>query len=155
MTSYFGAVEKAHSATGGNAAHLFINVTPGQRTPARNGNSAAAALQKNRIGDYNAALSAHVKQFAASHPTTKVMLFDANAWFEYALDSYAALGFENITGFCTCDDNSYFWYSELHVLIHCYFEYFRSSLIIDSGHPTEKVHELLAKNITAFLSAQS
>jgi hypothetical protein len=100
MTSYFGAVERAHNATGGTAAHLFLSV------PSRNSNV------KIRADEFNAALVTYVRDFAKKHPTTPVVLFDDASWFSYTLTNFAKYGFKDNSSYCTCDDNSYFWYSE-------------------------------------------
>jgi phospholipase/lecithinase/hemolysin len=118
MKSYFGAVERVHAATHGNAAHLFLSVPPEERSPATINNPAKAALQAGRIADYNAALASHVAAFAGKYPDSKVMLFDSHAFFGYVLDNYASFGFKNITSYCTCDDNTYFWYSK-HTFSFC------------------------------------
>ncbi|KAK7056874.1 hypothetical protein VNI00_002591 [Paramarasmius palmivorus] len=116
----------------GLKTHLFINVPPGDRAPSRVRNATEAALAKEHIKLYNVALANHTRAFASRNPDAVVMTFDANAWFNEVLDDPAAFGFTNVTGFCTCEDPSgYFWYN--------------------TGHPTEQVHRLLADAIKAQL----
>ncbi|ETW81017.1 hypothetical protein HETIRDRAFT_240452, partial [Heterobasidion irregulare TC 32-1] len=126
MDSYFRAVELAYTV-GLRGTHLFVNVPPGERTPASLPNPTKAAIQKQRIAEYNAALDARVDQFAAAHPTSTVLKFDANAWFNKVLNNYKMFGFSNITSYCTCKDPTFFWYN--------------------TGHPTEHVHRLLAQTL--------
>ena len=76
---------------------MFVNVPPGERTPASLPNPTKAAIQKQRIAEYNAALDARVDQFAAAHPASTVLKFDANAWFNKILNDYRMFGFSNIT----------------------------------------------------------
>ncbi|KAA1469878.1 hypothetical protein DENSPDRAFT_835557 [Dentipellis sp. KUC8613] len=129
MASYFGAVELAY-AHGLRGAYLFVNVPPEDRSPNNLGKSSAPAIAA-RIEEYNAALAAHVEDFAQSHPDMNVMTFDAHTWFNDILDNAQSYGFHNTTGFCECRDPSYFWYNV--------------------GHPTEHVHRLLAQAIEAQL----
>ena len=88
--------ELAYTA-GLRGTHLFVNVPPGERTPASLPNPTKAAIQKQRIAEYNAALDARVDQFAAAHPASTVLKFDVNAWFNKVLDNYKMFGFSNIT----------------------------------------------------------
>ncbi|KAG6907874.1 hypothetical protein DXG01_007038 [Tephrocybe rancida] len=96
MTSYFKAVEIAYQNSLKN--HLFINVPPGERTPASVNNPTKGALQKAHIDLYNTALAKHVAVFAADHKDAVVLSFDANAWFNHILDNAAEYGFTNTTG---------------------------------------------------------
>ncbi|KAI0755172.1 hypothetical protein C8Q80DRAFT_415991 [Daedaleopsis nitida] len=125
MQSLFGAVRNAytHNLRG---TYLFVNVPPLERSPGHLGN-ADAALYRQNILDYNAALAAHTAAFARAHPDVTVLSFDAHAWFARVLDRADEYGFANVTGFCECTDPSFFWYN--------------------TGHPTEHVHRLLAHAI--------
>ncbi|VDC00684.1 unnamed protein product [Peniophora sp. CBMAI 1063] len=133
MTSYFNAVERAYSF-GLRGAYLFINVPPEDRSPNDLGTTRQAAAAES-IAGYNSALASSVANFSASHPDLHVSSFDAHAWFGKALDDYEELGFKNVTGFCTCEDDSYFWYN--------------------TGHPTQRVHKLLAAAIEEQLVKES
>ncbi|EJD46270.1 hypothetical protein AURDEDRAFT_164505 [Auricularia subglabra TFB-10046 SS5] len=134
MDAYFNAVQRVQNS-GRARAHLFINVPPGERSPNTLGNATRAAIHASRIAGFNAALARRVAQFQRKHTgTTSVMFFDAHAWFNWALDHAAELGFTNITGFCHCKETeSFFWY--------------------DAGHPTAAVHRLLAREIAERLRA--
>jgi phospholipase/lecithinase/hemolysin len=101
--------ESAHA--NGLTSHLFINVPPEERAPARNGNAAAQATEAQRVTEYNTALAQHVAQFAKAHPEATVLSFDAHMFFNTVLDNPVKYGFKNTTGYCTCTDDSYFWYS--------------------------------------------
>ncbi|KDQ25587.1 hypothetical protein PLEOSDRAFT_1085077 [Pleurotus ostreatus PC15] len=123
------------------------------RSPAHVGSSAGVALE-GHIVLFNEVLSEHVDRFAATHPSASILRFDANAWFNEVLDHHEEYGFKNVTGygntvisegtnyeqndydrFCHCPESGYFWY--------------------DSGHPTERVHELLADAIKRHLQEES
>jgi len=132
ISSLFNAVERAHSS-GLSGAHLFLTVPPEERSPAQLTSSAAPTL-KQHIIDFNNVLLAHAEQFAKAHADdgTNILVFDTHAWFSWALDNAAQLGFTNTTGFCECTDQpGLFWF--------------------DSGHPTEPVHKLLASALNEFL----
>lgn len=132
MNSLFKAVELARSS-GLNGAHLFLTVPPEERSPAKLTSSNAPTL-KQHIIDFNAVLLAHAEEFAKAHAVdgTTVLLFDSYAWFNWALDDAAELGFTNTTGFCECTDQpGLFWF--------------------DDGHPMESVHQLLAASLAEFL----
>ncbi|KAJ7288258.1 putative lysophospholipase [Mycena rebaudengoi] len=142
MTSYFKAVQKAHD--NGLQTHLFINVPPEERAPGTLGSATKAAAMKTHIMQFNTILTNHVTMFKAANPgkscptnsTATVMTFDAHAWFNSVLDSPSTFGFTNVTGFCTCANPSgFFWYN--------------------TGHPTERVHKLLASAIEAQLRNSS
>ncbi|KAI0036447.1 hypothetical protein K488DRAFT_41084 [Vararia minispora EC-137] len=134
MEAYFTAIETAY-ITGLRGTYLFINVPPEERSPANVGNPENAGRANDSIVSYNAALSSAVAKFSATHTDVHVSSFDAHAWFNAALNHATALGFANTTGFCQCKDPSFFWYN--------------------SGHPTERVHRLLASAIEAQLHAES
>ncbi|KAF9476538.1 hypothetical protein BDN70DRAFT_914472 [Pholiota conissans] len=134
MTSYFDAVQAATDR--GLRTHLFINVPPEERTPASLGNPTKAALLKTHIDEFNTALASHISAFEAVNPGVTVMTFDAHSWFNMILDNPQHFGFTNTTGFCTCPEpEGFFWFN--------------------TAHPTERVHELLAKTIEAHLIDQS
>ncbi|KAF8073761.1 putative lysophospholipase [Lyophyllum atratum] len=132
ITSYFKAVQLAYNH--GLRNHLFINVPPGGRAPASVGNPTKSALQNTRTQQYNTILANHVAAFAANNTGATALSFDAYSWFNSVLDNPAASGFTNDTGFCTCaNPTGFFWYN--------------------SGHPTQRVHQLLAQAIDAHLQA--
>ncbi|KAJ8691763.1 hypothetical protein PTI98_011298 [Pleurotus ostreatus] len=133
IESLFRSVNQAYEG-GLSGAHLFINVPPEGRSPAHVGSSTGVAL-KGHIDLFNEVLSEHVDRFAATHPSASILRFDANAWFNEVLDHHEEYGFKNVTGFCHCPESGYFWY--------------------DSGHPTERVHELLADAIKRHLQEES
>jgi phospholipase/lecithinase/hemolysin len=126
MTSYFKAVQKAHD--NGLKTHLFINVPAEDRSPSIVGDPTKSATMKTHLTQFNSILANHVMAFKAANADATVMTFDSNAWFNMVLDSPAEFGFTNTTGFCTCADPAgFFWYN--------------------TGHPTERVHLLLADAI--------
>ncbi|KAF4577333.1 hypothetical protein EYR36_005320 [Pleurotus pulmonarius] len=133
IESLFRSVNQAYEG-GLSGAHLFINVPPEGRSPAHVGSSTGTTL-KGHIDLFNEVLGEHVDGFAAAHPSTPVLRFDANAWFNEVLDHHEEYGFKNVTGFCHCPEPGYFWY--------------------DSGHPTERVHKLLADAIKRHLQEVS
>lgn len=57
-----------------------------------------AAIEKQRIKEYNTALKTNVAAFAEAHPDLHVMTFDAHAWFTQILDNAEDYGFKNTTG---------------------------------------------------------
>jgi hypothetical protein len=133
MASYFNAVQDA--TNGGLRTHLFINIPPEERAPGSINSPTKAALLKEHITEFNTVLAAHVSAFENANPGTRVMTFDAHSWFNNVLDNPRSFGFTNTTGFCTCaQPTGFFWYN--------------------TGHPTEKVHELLALAIEDELRAQ-
>ncbi|KAJ7147031.1 hypothetical protein C8R43DRAFT_1129820 [Mycena crocata] len=146
MRSYFHAVQKAHD--NGLHTHLFINVPAEDRNPATVGSASKSAEMKTHILEFNTILANHVAAFKAANTDATVMTFDSNAWFNHVLNSPNEFGFTNVTGFCTCADPSgFFWYSEWLARTLCPGR--RSSA--DSGHPTERVHLLLAEAVEAKL----
>jgi phospholipase/lecithinase/hemolysin len=110
MAAYFSAVTLAHMQ-GGMKTHLFINVPPDERSPANAANATKAAKEKSLVDGFNAALKVAVAEFAKEHKDAVVLSYDAHAFFTKVLDAPAKYGFKNVTGYCTCDDDSYFWYS--------------------------------------------
>lgn len=120
MNSYFTAVNKA--VQHGLKTHLFLNVPPGERAP---GSLSNPGQLRDHINLFNSVLASHIIRFAESYPDNVVMSFDAHSWFNTVLDSPAEFNFTDVTTFCTCTDpTGYFWYN--------------------SGHPTQRVHQLLA-----------
>ncbi|KAF8194141.1 hypothetical protein BJ912DRAFT_959517 [Pholiota molesta] len=133
MASYFNAVQAATDR--GLRTHLFINVPPEERAPGTINSPTKAALLKAHIDGFNTVLADHIAAFEAANPDTTVMTFDAHAWFNQVLDNPQPYGFTNTTGFCTCSaPTGFFWFN--------------------TGHPTERVHALLAQAIEAHLRAQ-
>ncbi|KAF8158099.1 hypothetical protein B0H34DRAFT_845475 [Crassisporium funariophilum] len=132
MTSYFNAVQQA--TDNGLRTHLFINVPPEERAPGSINSPTKAALLKAHIELFNSILASHIATFEATNPDTTVMTFDAHSWFNMVLDNPQPFGFTNVTGFCTCANPAgFFWFN--------------------TGHPTERVHKLLAGAIDAQLRA--
>ncbi|CAL1712852.1 unnamed protein product [Somion occarium] len=125
MTSYFKAVEFAvtRSLSG---THFFINVPPEHRNPSFVNTPRAPIIQAH-IQQFNSILNVHVKQFADKFRELNVLTFDAFEFFNKILDHHEEFGFKNITGFCQCSDPKFFWF--------------------DAGHPTERVHKLIAEAI--------
>ncbi|KAJ6605660.1 hypothetical protein B0H10DRAFT_2229019 [Mycena sp. CBHHK59/15] len=138
--------QKAHD--NGLKTHLFINVPAEDRSPGNVGNPVQSAKMKTHLDEFNTILANHIASFKtanAGKPTSflgslccniiadaTIMTFDSNAWFNMVLDSPSEFGFTNVTGFCTCADPAgFFWYN--------------------TGHPTERVHKLLAGAIEAQL----
>ncbi|KAI0070441.1 hypothetical protein K474DRAFT_1608680 [Panus rudis PR-1116 ss-1] len=125
MTSFFMAVEFAVTR-GLGGTHFFINVPPEHRSPnfLSSSNAARASKLKANIELYNSILNQYVLAFQDRHKNINVLSFDAYKWFGEILDNADRFGFKNTTGFCECDDDTFFWFN--------------------SGHPTEHVHRLLA-----------
>ncbi len=73
---------------------------PEERSPAQLTSSNAPTLRQHII-DFNAVLLVHAEEFAKAHAVdgTTVLLFDSHAWFNWALDDAAELGFTNTTGY--------------------------------------------------------
>ncbi|OCB88918.1 hypothetical protein A7U60_g3873 [Sanghuangporus baumii] len=111
MDSLFSAVDLAYT-TGLTGAHLFLTVPPMERSPSGLASS-RSQLQKSNIIEYNYQLLSHAQQFAKIHPRVPVFVFDAHAWFNFALDNAGELGFRNTTGFCECTDSGFFWYNSV------------------------------------------
>ncbi|KAF8957252.1 hypothetical protein BDZ97DRAFT_1906861 [Flammula alnicola] len=133
MTSYFKAVQAATDR--GLRTHLFLNVPPEERAPDTISSPTKAALLKEHIDDFNSVLATHIEAFEATNLDTTVLTFDAHSWFSMVLDNPQPFGFTNTTGFCTCaTPTGFFWFN--------------------TGHPTERVHQLLAQAIEAQLRAQ-
>jgi len=126
MTSYFDAGEVAYN-NGLRGTYLFINVPPEQRAPARFGDSSGQQILETHITQYNQILGEFVKELGSRHEDLNVLTFDSYSWFNQILDDAAFYGFTNTTGFCQCSDPTFFWF--------------------DDGHPTERVHQLLAQAI--------
>ncbi|KAI5896838.1 uncharacterized protein SCHCODRAFT_02533337 [Schizophyllum commune H4-8] len=134
MQSLFAAVQQAHDS--GLTTHLFLNVPPEERSPGYVNDVEKGTLLKEHIALYNAALEDHIAQFKAANSDATILTFDVHGWFNTVLDDAERYGFDNITGYCTCEDPSgCFWYN--------------------TGHPTERVHKLLARAIEKQLSASS
>lgn len=129
MNSYFAAVQEAYDH--GLRMHLFLNVPPGERSPANIGDATKAAALKENIDLFNEALDAHTRAFAESNQGAIVITFDAQALFNELLNNADQYGFTNTTGFCTCSDPAFFWFN--------------------SGHPTERVHKMLAEAVDTHL----
>jgi phospholipase/lecithinase/hemolysin len=110
MEAYFSAVSLAHSQ-GELKAHLFINVPPEERNPSYLANATKAAIDKRSVDSFNTALQTAIANFSKQHKDAIVLSYDAHAFFTKVLDNPKQYGFKNTTGYCTCDDDSYFWYS--------------------------------------------
>ncbi|RPD53876.1 hypothetical protein L226DRAFT_548395 [Lentinus tigrinus ALCF2SS1-7] len=125
MQSLFGAVQNAynHNLRG---TYLFMTLPPLERSPDHIG-TAIAPLYEQNIKDYNTALLNHTAHFARTHPDVNVLTFDTHQWFYDILDNAEQYGFTNITGFCQCSDPAFFWFN--------------------TGHPTARVHSLLAEAV--------
>ncbi|KAF9077718.1 hypothetical protein BDP27DRAFT_1499370 [Rhodocollybia butyracea] len=133
MIAYFDAVQMAFD--NGLSKHVFINVPPEDRNPATLGTSNEPKLESN-VQMFNDALSNHTAGFAEQNPSATVMTFDSHAVFSFILDHPSDFGFTNITGFCTCEDpTGFFWFND--------------------GHPTQAVHKLVAAALRSQLEAAS
>ncbi|TFK52582.1 hypothetical protein OE88DRAFT_1657924 [Heliocybe sulcata] len=134
MASYFNAVQQAHTTLA--STHLFLTVPPTDRSPSHlPATSPTSQTLNSHILLFNSILRKRAGAFALANPDSTVLVFDAHETFTQILDNYQAYGFNNITGYCECDDNSYFWYN--------------------TGHPTERVHEYLAAALEGFLLESS
>lgn len=85
-------------AQGLKGTHLFINVPPGHRAPARNGDPAGQAQLKANIVLYNEILAEFVSALKSRHKDLNVLTFDSYTWFNQILDDAAFYGFTNTTG---------------------------------------------------------
>jgi phospholipase/lecithinase/hemolysin len=112
MEAYFSAVSLAHMK-GGLNTHLFINVPPEERNPANAANATKAVKEKGLVDGFNTALRTAIANFSTTHKDAVVLSYDAHAFFTKILDHPTYYGFKNVTGYCTCGNDSYFWYSEL------------------------------------------
>jgi phospholipase/lecithinase/hemolysin len=111
MEVYFSAVALVHTK-GGLKTHLFLNVPPEDRNPSYLTNSTKAAIQKQHVSGFNSALKTAIGKFKQEYSDATVLAYDAHAFFAKILDASTTYGFKNTTGYCTCNDDSYFWYSE-------------------------------------------
>ncbi|KAF5360356.1 hypothetical protein D9756_004685 [Leucocoprinus leucothites] len=169
MTSYFNAVELA--AQHGLMTHLFLNVPPEERSPGSLGNPGQL---KDHIGLFNSVLANHITQFERSHPglskrgSSPYLKQRFTATQLHVLDSPAEFGFSDVTGY---GENFLLWnlhawaceslltygmviidsvpvptqqaiFGTLHPQAHA--DISARPMCIDSGHPTQRVHQLLA-----------
>ncbi|KAH8833889.1 hypothetical protein DL96DRAFT_1456245 [Flagelloscypha sp. PMI_526] len=102
----------------GHTNHLFLNVPPGRPV--------AGADQSYKIL-FNKILAEYIRNFSDSHHDAKAMSFDTFSFYNTLLADPTKYGFVDSTSYCTCPDPGYFWYN--------------------TGHPTELVHKLMAKEI--------
>ncbi|KAK7681543.1 hypothetical protein QCA50_015275 [Cerrena zonata] len=121
MESYFKAVESSVSR-GLTGTHFFINVPAEHRNPNFN-----APIIQTHIIEFNTILDQYINAFQQRHKEMNVFTFDSYGFFNEVLDRGEEFGFEDITGFCQCSDPKFFWFN--------------------SGHPTERVHKLIAEAI--------
>jgi phospholipase/lecithinase/hemolysin len=111
MDAYFSAVSLAHTQ-GGLKAHLLLNVPPEDRNPSYATNATRAATMQQRVEGFNSALQDAITEFRKTHTDAVVLAYDAHAFFGRMLDAPATYGFGDTTGYCTCTNETYFWYSE-------------------------------------------
>jgi phospholipase/lecithinase/hemolysin len=118
---------------------------------------------KTHLAQFNTILADHIASFKAANADATVLTFDSNAWFNMVLDSPAQFGFTNTTGFVPTlnitgfridhvylgsahvltlqgSSGSVSAFCGVHTVSHIY-------VYSDSGHPTERVHRLLASAI--------
>ncbi|KAI0636569.1 hypothetical protein C8Q77DRAFT_511224 [Trametes polyzona] len=135
----------------GARSFLFLTVPPTNRAPLILEQGAEAVSKITAaLADYNAQLTARVRQFQATHrDLDQVVVFDTRPVFSTLLDNAHTFGFVNSTGFCAAYQNgtpspttqvpgcapvsSYFW--------------------LNSLHPLFTVHNILAHAIATTLSA--
>ncbi|KAJ7916146.1 hypothetical protein B0H13DRAFT_1609715 [Mycena leptocephala] len=105
---------------------LFVNVPPIDRSPVL-----ANGKARNYV-DWNTELKKAVALFATAHPDTTVMIYSSWDTFNALLDDTTAHGFpaEDVR-----KANASIW--------------------VDKFHPTSRVHDFIARDMFAFLSAQA
>lgn len=111
MDALFTSAAQATTA-GGIHSHLFINVPPKEREPSYLGDEARSTAVVAQVQGFNTAFTASVEKFKKDHKHTTVLSYDAHAFFNRVLADPVKYGFGNITGYCTCPDDTYFWYSK-------------------------------------------
>ncbi|KAF9447593.1 carbohydrate esterase family 16 protein [Macrolepiota fuliginosa MF-IS2] len=138
----------------GARSFLFLTVPPTDRSPlVLQQGQQASTLMHTFIAQYNNELLLTLNKFQRRHQSTiqDMVLFDTQPVFNMLLDNADALGYVNITGWCTAYENgiggfglntqvdgcapvtSYFW--------------------LNSLHPLFTVHDILARAISTRLSA--
>jgi len=145
-------LEELHTL--GARSFLFLTVPPTDRSPlVLEQGPQASALMHTFISQYNTQLNLAVNNFQRRHQKTiqDAIIFDTQKVFNTLLDNADALGYVNITGFCTAYQNgigefglstqvegcapvaSYFW--------------------LNSLHPLFTIHETVARAISTRLSS--
>jgi len=102
---------------------LFIDVPPIARSPAARGQ----LLLRPIYSQWNEALNERAQQFAATHADATVMIFSSWDTFSRILDDPASYGFDASEKF--------------------------GGIWVDQLHPTTKVHDILAREISEFLNS--
>jgi len=145
-------LEELHTL--GARSFLFLTVPPTDRSPlVLQQGPQASALMHTFISQYNTQLNLAMNEFQHRHKKTiqDMIIFDTQRVFNVLLDNADALGYVNVTGWCTGYQNgigefglstqvegcapvsSYFW--------------------LNSLHPLFTVHETLARAISTRLSS--
>ncbi|KAJ8483178.1 hypothetical protein ONZ45_g14692 [Pleurotus djamor] len=120
-------LEQLYNTEPGARNVLFIDVPPINRSPAYKGNGGSQSA-RNRFLRWNEALNATIKEFASKYPDSTILLYSSYVIFSAFLDKPEEYGFE------AGDTTSAF-----------------SRIWFDQLHPTSKVHDILAKDLAAFL----
>lgn len=89
-------------------------------------------LSGNTYNKWNAGLKERITQFSSEHPDATVMQFSSYDLFNRLLDNPAQYGFDESTAH---KSEGCIWYDHL--------------------HPTSKVHDLFATELSQFLALQS
>jgi hypothetical protein len=130
MNALFTSVAQA-TTSGRIHSHLFLNVPPKEREPSYLGDEVRSTAVIAQVQDFNTVFATSIEKFKKDHPQVAVLSYDAHAFFNRVLDDPEKYGFGNVTGYCSCPDDQYFWWN--------------------NGHPTENLHKFLAKDIEQLL----
>ncbi|VUC23975.1 unnamed protein product [Clonostachys rosea] len=126
---------------------LFLNIPPRDRSPSYIGKDEQQQAAKNQARWWNERLSIRVPEFAKSHPSAKVMMYDTNTFFTKVLDEPEKYGFLNTTGLCAGANTE-------DVLDHPEFygcTPLSTYFWLNSGH----IHKVMAKDLEHFLRSES
>ncbi|KAF9019018.1 hypothetical protein BDZ89DRAFT_1093987 [Hymenopellis radicata] len=130
MDSYFASVQLAHD--NGLHQHLFMNVPPMEEAPLFNTNETLVAILKDNVDKFNAAVQQRTKEFEARNSDAVVLNFDVHGLFNEMIANGGEFGFNDTTGFCTCDTPGFLWWN--------------------TEHPTQATHRQIATAVEEFLS---
>jgi len=122
------------------ARHFLVIYVPTiEKSPLNRGNSLSFTNPDTTY--YNTQVNNHAKEFAATHPDSNVLVYDAYMEFNYIMDNRNAFGINNIVDSCVdsgaddCGkDETHFWHNDL--------------------HPSHVVQEALGQDIYEFLDSK-
>ncbi|KAF9880432.1 cellulose-binding gdsl lipase acylhydrolase [Colletotrichum karsti] len=151
---YKGLLEKLYDAGARN--YLFLNVPPLERMPRTTQSSAADTripLEKAAVEDWNGRVSDLAGDLRKTHEDATVFLYDTYGLFDRVIDTpdrYTETAvYKNTTTYCSAYQNGTpepdtKWDN----CTYAANEY----MWINSLHPTDPVHSLLAKNVAKLLA---